>query len=74
MTVPTFDKAGEKRLHQKYQGIEERFYTKTSLPIITPDNAMGFLEHLKSADIHDIDIQEHFRALASWVDGLTVRR
>ena len=55
------DEEEKKKVTLKYKGIEERFYTKTHLPVITPDNALDFLEHLKKLNIKEIDMQEHFQ-------------
>lgn len=43
-----------------YKGIPEKFYLKTGLPVITPNNAEKFLLHLQEAGIAHIDFQEVF--------------
>eukprot|EP00959_Pyramimonas_sp_CCMP1952_P228048 4768719-Pyramimonas_sp.AAC.1 len=48
------------RFRRNYQGVPEKFYSRTKLPVITPKNALQFLKHLKDNGITSVDMQEHF--------------
>ncbi|CAK0846103.1 unnamed protein product [Prorocentrum cordatum] len=50
----------QERMQKNYQGIPEKFYTKTKLTVITPRNADSFLKHLQDYKITSVDMQEHF--------------
>ncbi|CAK0817055.1 unnamed protein product, partial [Prorocentrum cordatum] len=52
--------AQQERMQKNYQGIPEKFYTKTKLTVITPRNADSFLKHLQNYKITSVDMQEHF--------------
>eukprot|EP00959_Pyramimonas_sp_CCMP1952_P162242 3392348-Pyramimonas_sp.AAC.1 len=55
LVPPGLDQQQHERFAKNYHGIPEKFYSKTGLTVITPDNADSFLKHLLANGITSVD-------------------